>query len=136
MKRVLTGLAAAGTGLIATGVFAGTAHADPARLTTRRQISGHAAAAAGALGICALCFGPWVLACAPLVVPICVARLVLRDHTLWQLVAGAALGGVLSPLVVLALRQKLLVARNPHVAGSANRAVRLCGGGPFSASFG
>ena len=31
MKRVMTGLAVVATGLIATGVFAGTANADPAR---------------------------------------------------------------------------------------------------------
>ena len=73
-------------------------------VTLRWQISGHAAAAAGSIGICALCFGTWVLALSPLVVLICAARLVLRDHTLWQLVAGVALGGILSPLVMLALR--------------------------------
>jgi hypothetical protein len=73
-------------------------------ITLRWQISGHAAAATGSLGICALCFGPWVLALAPLVVLICAARLVLRDHTLGQLLAGVALGGVLSPLVMIALR--------------------------------
>jgi hypothetical protein len=73
-------------------------------ITIRWQISGHAAAAAGSVGICALCFGPWVLALSPLVVLICAARLVLRDHTLGQLVAGVALGGVLSPLVLCALR--------------------------------
>lgn len=73
-------------------------------VTLRWQISGHAAAAAGSVGICALCFGPWVLAFAPVVVLICAARLVLRDHTLWQLVAGVALGGILSPLVMMALR--------------------------------
>jgi hypothetical protein len=73
-------------------------------ITTRWQISGHAAAAAGSVGICALCFGAWVLLLSPLVVLICAARLVLRDHTLGQLAAGVALGGVLSPLVMLALR--------------------------------
>jgi hypothetical protein len=45
-----------------------------------------------------------VLALSPLIVLICAARLKLRDHTLWQLVAGVALGGALSPLVMLALR--------------------------------
>ena len=73
-------------------------------ITTRWQISGHAAAAAGSVGICALCFGPWVLLLSPLVLLICAARLVLRDHTFWQLAAGVALGGLLSPAVMLALR--------------------------------
>jgi hypothetical protein len=73
-------------------------------ITLRWQISGHAAAAAGSVGICALCFGPWVLAFSPLVVLICAARLVLRDHTAGQLAAGVALGGVLSTLVMSALR--------------------------------
>jgi hypothetical protein len=73
-------------------------------ITVRWQISGHATAAAGSAAVCALCFGPWVLALSPVIVLICAARLVLRDHTLWQLVAGVALGGALSPLVMLALR--------------------------------
>ena len=73
-------------------------------ITTRWQISGHAAAAAGSVGICALCFGPWVLALSPLVVLICAARLVLRDHTVPELVAGVALGAVVCPLVMLAVR--------------------------------
>jgi hypothetical protein len=73
-------------------------------ITTRWQISGHAAAAAGSVAVCALSFGPWVLAFAPLVVLICAARLVLGDHTFWQLAAGVALGGVVSPLVMIALR--------------------------------
>jgi len=73
-------------------------------ITLRWQISGHAAAAAGSLGICALCFGPWVFLLSPLVVLICAARLVLRDHTFWQLAAGVCLGGVLSPLVMYGLR--------------------------------
>jgi MFS family permease len=73
-------------------------------ITTRWQISGHAAAAAGSVGICALCFGAWVLVLTPVIVLICAARLVLRDHTLWQLAAGVGLGGVLSPLILLALR--------------------------------
>jgi hypothetical protein len=92
--RTLTALLAA---LLATILVGGV-------ITLRWQISGHAAAAAGSLGICALCFGPWLLLLSPLVVLICAARLVLRDHTLGQLVAGVALGGVLSPLVMVALR--------------------------------
>lgn len=73
-------------------------------ITLRWQISGHAAAASGSAAICVLCFGPRVLALAPLVLLICAARLVLRDHTFWQLAAGVALGGVLSPIVMAALR--------------------------------
>jgi hypothetical protein len=92
--RVLIALLAS---LLSTIVIGGV-------ITLRWQISGHAAAAAGSLGICALCFGPWVLALSPLVVLICAARLVLRDHTLWQLVAGVVLGGIVSPLVMIALR--------------------------------
>jgi hypothetical protein len=91
--RVLTALIAS---LLCTILVGGL-------ITLGWQISGHAAAAAGSVGICAVCFGPWVLAFAPLVVLICAARLTLRDHTLGQLAAGVALGGVLSPLVMLAL---------------------------------
>ena len=92
--RALTALLAS---LLATILVGGV-------ITLRWQISGHAAAAAGSLAICALCFGPWLLVLSPLVVLICAARLVLRDHTLGQLVAGVALGGVLSPLVMIAVR--------------------------------
>jgi hypothetical protein len=92
--RALTALLAS---LLATILVGGV-------ITLRWQISGHAAAAAGSLGICALCFGPWLLVLSPLVVLICAARLVLRDHTAGQLVAGVALGGVLSPLVMIAVR--------------------------------
>ena len=92
--RVLVALLAA---LLSTIVVGGV-------ITLRWQISGHAAAAAGSVGICALCFGPRVLALSPVVVLICAARLTLRDHTLWQLAAGTALGGILSPLVMIALR--------------------------------
>lgn len=73
-------------------------------ITLRWKISGHAAAASGSAAICVLCFGPWVLALSPLVLLICAARLVLRDHTFWQLAAGVALGGALSPIVMAALR--------------------------------
>jgi hypothetical protein len=92
--RVLVALLAS---LLSTIVVGGV-------ITTRWQISGHAAAAAGSVGICALCFGAWVLLLSPVVVLICAARLVLRDHTFWQLAAGVALGGALSPAVMLALR--------------------------------
>lgn len=92
--RVLVALLAS---LLATILVGGV-------VTTRWKISGHAAAAAGSVGICALCFGPWVLVLSPLVVLICAARLVLRDHTWPQLAAGVALGGVVSPLVMLAVR--------------------------------
>lgn len=92
--RVLVALLAA---LLSTILVGGV-------ITIGWQISGHAAAAAGSVGICALCFGPWVLAFAPLVLLICAARLALRDHTRWQLAGGVALGGVLSPLVMNALR--------------------------------
>jgi hypothetical protein len=73
-------------------------------ITLRWQISGHAAAASGSAAVCAVCFGPWVLVFSPLVLVICAARLVLRDHTFWQLAAGVALGGVLSPIMMLAIR--------------------------------
>jgi hypothetical protein len=92
--RALTALLAS---LLATILVGGV-------ITLRWQISGHAAAAAGSLAICALCFGPSLLVLSPLVVLICAARLVLRDHTVGQLVAGVALGGVLSPLVMIAVR--------------------------------
>jgi hypothetical protein len=72
-------------------------------ITMRWKISGHAAAAAGTIGICAVCFGAWVLALSPAVLVIAAARLRLRDHTAAQLVAGIALGAVVPTAVMYAL---------------------------------
>lgn len=72
-------------------------------ITTRWKISGHASAASGAVGICAVCFGPWVLAFSPLALVIAAARLRLRDHTAAQLAAGIALGAIVPPAVMYAL---------------------------------
>lgn len=72
-------------------------------ITMRWKISGHACAAAGAVGICAVCFGAWVLALAPAVLVIGAARLRLRDHTAAQVAAGIALGAIVPPAVMYAL---------------------------------
>ncbi len=72
-------------------------------VTTRWQISGHTCAAAGAVGICGVCFGAWVLAFTPLVLVIAAARLKLRDHTAAQLAAGIALGAVVPTAIMYAL---------------------------------
>ncbi|HEY3869308.1 MAG TPA: hypothetical protein VGM10_13195 [Actinocrinis sp.] len=72
-------------------------------ITVRWKISGHSCAASGAVGICAVCFGAWVLAFAPVVLVIGAARVRLRDHTAAQVAAGIALGAIVPPAVMYAL---------------------------------
>lgn len=73
-------------------------------ITTAWKISVHTAVSAGALVMLALAYGPWVLAAAPLVALVGWSRVVLRDHTPAQVLAGAALGAVLAGAVFTWLR--------------------------------
>lgn len=74
-----------------------------ALVTTRWQISGHAAASAGAVSILVVCFGLWALALAPLVLLIGASRVVLGDHTPAQIAAGVLVGAVIAPTVLICL---------------------------------
>ncbi|GAA1978526.1 hypothetical protein [Kitasatospora viridis] len=56
------------------------------------KISGHTSVYAGAVAMAAVELGPWWWLALPLVVIIAWARVTLREHTLAQTVAGAALG--------------------------------------------
>lgn len=73
-------------------------------ITTAWKISVHTAVSAGALVMLALAYGPWVLTAAPLVALVGWSRVVLRDHTPAQVLAGAALGAVLAGAVFTWLR--------------------------------
>ncbi|WP_399554044.1 hypothetical protein [Streptomyces anulatus] len=63
------------------------------------KISVHTAVAAGALAMLAATYSPALWAAAPLVAVIAWSRIVLRDHTLAQTIAGAAAGAATAGLV-------------------------------------
>jgi hypothetical protein len=67
------------------------------------KLSVHAATAAGSVSILVLVFGPALHALWPLVAAVAWSRVRLRDHTVAQVVAGAAVGAPLTAAVFLAL---------------------------------
>jgi hypothetical protein len=73
-------------------------------VTLAWKISIHVAVVTGAIVILLLVFGPGALMLAPAVALVAWARIVLRDHTLGQTVAGAALGGAVAASVFSFLR--------------------------------
>lgn len=73
-------------------------------VTTRWKISIHAAVAAGTVMILALVFGSALLAAAAIVAATGWSRVALRDHTLAQVLAGAAVGALVAATVFLSLR--------------------------------
>ncbi|MEV6678646.1 hypothetical protein AB0N09_17560 [Streptomyces erythrochromogenes] len=73
-------------------------------VTTAWKISVHTAVSAGALVMLTLAYGPWTLSAAPLVALVGWSRVVLRDHTLAQVLAGTGLGSVLAGAVFIWLR--------------------------------
>ncbi len=73
-------------------------------ITFAWKISVHAAVSSGSIAILALDHGPWLLAACPLVALVAWSRVSLRDHTLAQVTAGAALGAVTAGLTFGLLR--------------------------------
>lgn len=67
------------------------------------KISVHTAVAAGALAMLADTYSPVLWAAAPLVAVIAWSRIVLRDHTFAQTIAGAAAGAATAGLVFAAV---------------------------------
>jgi hypothetical protein len=65
----------------------------------RWKLSAHAAVSAGSATVLVLVFGPWLLFGAVLVALIGWSRVVLRDHTTAQVIAGTASGVLLAALV-------------------------------------
>jgi membrane-associated phospholipid phosphatase len=63
-----------------------------ALITVVWKVSIHCAVASGSVAILALSFGPLVLFCYVLVALLCWSRVVLGDHTVGQVIAGAVLG--------------------------------------------
>ncbi|MFD8783767.1 hypothetical protein [Kitasatospora sp. NPDC059599] len=72
-------------------------------VTTGWQISIHNSVAGGTVMILLLVFGPWMLPTALGAAAIGWSRMVLKAHTIWQILAGTALGGT-SALAFILLR--------------------------------
>jgi hypothetical protein len=68
------------------------------------KLSVHAGVAAGTTLVLTLVFGPALLATAVMVAAVGWSRVRLRDHTTWQVVAGTAVGAVVSGVVFGLLR--------------------------------
>ncbi len=67
------------------------------------KVSVHAAVAGGAVAMLAFVYGPWLLVLVALVALVCWARVAVEDHTVAQVVVGAALGPVVGGAAFLAL---------------------------------
>lgn len=65
-------------------------------ISTFWKISIHAACAAGTVAILVVVVGPRMLILVPIVLGICWARVVLQDHTPWQVTAGALVGAAVA----------------------------------------
>ena len=68
------------------------------------KVSVHATVASGAVATIVLLYGPWYLLLVPGVALVCWSRVLVEDHTVAQVVAGALLGPVVGGVVFLALR--------------------------------
>ena len=73
-------------------------------VTLTWKVSLHAAVATGAVVMIALLYGPWALLLLIPVALVCWSRVVLGDHTVAQVVVGAALGPLVGGAVFLLIR--------------------------------
>lgn len=92
-RSLLAGVAAGGVGLLVA-----------AAVNHWWKMSVHAAVAAGSCAILALVFGPVLLVTAPLIALVGWSRVRLGDHTLAQVLVGAAVGAVVAASVFATLR--------------------------------
>ncbi|HEX2131921.1 MAG TPA: hypothetical protein VHH15_10185 [Actinophytocola sp.] len=67
------------------------------------KVSVHATVAGGAVAMVTYLYGPWLLLLVPLVALVCWSRVVVEDHTVAQVVAGALLGPLVGGTIFLAL---------------------------------
>lgn len=65
-------------------------------VTPAWKISVHTAVSSGSVAMLALTYGPWVLLAYPVVALVGWSRVELKDHTLAQVLAGAAVGAVIA----------------------------------------
>jgi membrane-associated phospholipid phosphatase len=68
------------------------------------KVSVHASVAGGAAALVTLIYGPWMLLLVPLVALVCWSRVMVRDHTVAQVVIGALLGPLVGGVVFLGLQ--------------------------------
>lgn len=73
-------------------------------VTTVWKISIHCACVAGTVTVFVVVFGPLMLLTSPLIPAVAWARVTLREHTLAQTIAGAAMGAVVVGGVMAVLR--------------------------------
>ncbi|MFI5494867.1 phosphoesterase PA-phosphatase [Actinoplanes sp. NPDC051859] len=73
-------------------MVASLAVAAPVTVLLRWKISVHALVAAGTTAALTVIFGPFGLVTAPVAVAVCWSRVVLRDHTLLQVIGGTIVG--------------------------------------------
>ncbi|MER6202080.1 hypothetical protein ABT234_32525 [Streptomyces sp. NPDC001586] len=65
-------------------------------VTPAWKISVHAAVSSGSVAMLALTYGPWALLAYPVVAVVGWSRVELKDHTLGQVLVGAAVGGAVA----------------------------------------
>jgi membrane-associated phospholipid phosphatase len=92
----ILGLAGAPRLLLAATATTGAGLLAAAAVSRFWKMSGHTAAAAAVLVICAGIFHGWPLLAAPVVALIGWARVRLKDHTAAQVVAGGAFGAAIA----------------------------------------
>ncbi|MFD7840582.1 hypothetical protein [Streptomyces sp. NPDC059761] len=73
-------------------------------VTPAWKISVHAAVSSGSVALLAMAYGPRVLLAYPLVAVVGWSRVELKDHTVAQVLAGAALGGAVAASTFALLR--------------------------------
>lgn len=73
-------------------------------VTVLWKISIHAACAAGTVAVLLIEFGPWMWLTVPIIAAVAWARVLLRDHTLAQVVAGSIVGFLVAASVMGLLR--------------------------------
>ena len=88
-KLLLFGIETTGAGLVVGGV-----------ITRFWKISGHTLAAGVVLVVCAGLWHGWPLLAAPVLVLVGWARVRLKDHTVAQVIAGAATGSLIAGLML------------------------------------
>ncbi|MGW8329433.1 hypothetical protein ACWGLE_16165 [Streptomyces sp. NPDC055897] len=73
-------------------------------ITAVWKISFHTAVPAGSVAVATLIYGPWALIVCTLIVVVGWSRVVLKDHTLAQVLAGAIAGGAIAACVFTLMR--------------------------------
>ena len=105
-RLLLFGIETTGAGLVAGGV-----------ITRFWKLSGHTTAAAAVLVVCAGVGHGWPLLAAPALVLVGWARVRLHDHTVAQVIAGAAVGALTAGLMLATPAWPALLGQLPVESG-------------------